>query len=179
MNQIILIGLGIVLGFAICMGITLFTNDQADSPTLADLPETPKVGKKIAPEPHYDHEDEGKVIFKLETLKDERFQSSEGSDATLFQRPEYCKLRIRIMGGSGFSHLSYFFKQEKLLYALQSTYYYPFGGLSNLQNPEALTPELYANEIFNPHSERVVAEFESVLAEFPSQKIQQCFHAST
>ena len=175
MNQMILIGLGIVLGFAICMGISLFTNNQAESPTLADIPDTPMVTEKVAPEPHYDHEDEGTTLFKLETLKDKRFQSSEGSDAILFQRAEYCKLRIRVMGGSGFSHLSYFFKKEKLVYALQSTYYYPFGGLSNAEDPNALKPELYANEIFNPNSERVIAEFQSVLAEFPSQKTQQCF----
>ena len=177
MNQIIFIGLGIVLGFAIFMGITLFTNNQAASPTLADLPETPVVAEKVVPEPHYDHEDEGTIVFKLETLKDERFQSSEGSDATLFQRPQYCKLRIRVMGGSGFSHLSYFFKKQKLVYALQSTYYYPFGGISNTENPNALKHELYSNEVFNPHSDRVVAEFQAVLAEFPSQKIQQCFNA--
>lgn len=177
MNQIILIGLGMILGFAICMGITLFTNDSADSATLANFPETPIVTEKTTPEPYYDHKDEDIILFKVEMLKDERFQSSEGNEAILFQHPEYCKLRIQVMGESGFSYFSYFFKKQKLLYALQSLYYYPLGGLSNTEDPNALQPELYANEIFNPHSERVIAEFQSVLAEFPKQKIQQCFNA--
>jgi hypothetical protein len=174
MNQIIFLGCGLALGFFICMYINIFIKNDvaaevihsASAPNATNIVQYPK---------QYHHENEGEVLAKLENIADEDYASSEGNEAMLFLLKTGCKIRLSVFGESGMLQASYYFKNNTVQYGMQSHYDYSAGGLAHANDAtKPLKQILYANEIFNPQSERVQHEFLNLLYQFPEAEQQQC-----
>lgn len=168
MKMILTMLIGLGLGCVICylmipvLGLNHFSTDtKAKEPT-----------KKI--EPRYTHDEEGIRLQTLEMLDISDYTSTEGNSAELFALDHQCKIRVNIVGETYYRYRTFYFRNQNLIYAMQSMYRYPNGGLSNMDAPDAFKEEFYSKETLNPQSSAVIAEFETLKGRFAPHYLTKC-----
>lgn len=168
MKTILMLFIGLCIGFCICyfmmplLGLSHPSLDQAKTQTIAPT------------QPKYSHDEEGNRMQTLEMLDIEEYASTEGNSAELFAIGDSCKIRVNIVGETHYRYRTFFMKQGQLVHAMQTLYRYPYGGLTNMNSPNAFQEELYSEEVFNPESTAVLAEFKELLGRFSPHYLTKC-----
>lgn len=160
--------IGLCLGFCVCyfmmpmLGLNHPSSDQGNNQIVQ-----PKG-------PTYSHDEEGNRMQTLEMLDIEEYASTEGNSAELFALDDTCKIRVNIVGETHYRYRTFYIKQGQLVHAMQSFYRYPYGGLTNMNSPNAFQEELYSEETFNIESTAVLAEFKELLSRFSPHYLTKC-----
>ena len=168
MKTMLILFIGLCLGFIVCY-MMLPYSDLSQQHIIGSTPEIPKVH-----EMKYNHDEEGIRLQTFEMLDIADYISTEGNSAELFSLGEMCKVRVNIVGETYYRYRTFYFSKHQLNYAMQTLYRYPNGGLSNMDAPNAFKEELYSNEILNPKSGAVLAEFKELISRFSPAYLNKC-----
>ena len=114
------------------------------------------------------------TLFKTQNVDDGRLVLNKRNELSLLHFQDRCELRVELIGESGYSQRRYFFKDTQLISAQKSIFYYHNRGLTKTRAMYGDGIETYSHEVFNPHSERIIYEFESTLRHIPEIYLKQC-----
>ena len=168
MKTILMLFIGVCIGF--CISYFMMPMLGLSQAALNEgQPQTVEPAK-----PKYSHDEEGNRMQTLEMLDMEEYISTEGNSAELFALNDMCKIRVNIVGETHYRYRTFYIKQGQLTYAMQTLYRYPYGGLTNMNSPNAFQEEMYSEEVFNPESTAVLAEFKELLGRFSPHYLTKC-----
>ena len=164
MKFIIGIIIGCILGF-----LSLIAYSQLKG----YLPQLPEINILNSRSEIFNDLNEGQILQKLEDLPDENFRSTNGNQASLFLLNNgMCKIKVEIIGETGFSNYVVYFNQDKLINLQQ--YEYRSSWMKPVDENQSQSETLYFTQHFNLNSALVKSEFKNLVKQFNQVEIKKC-----
>jgi hypothetical protein len=164
MKFVIGIIIGCILGF-----LSLIAYSQLKG----YLPQLPEINILNSRSEIFNDLNDGQILQKLEDLPDENFRSTNGNQASLFLLNNgMCKIKVEIIGETGFSNYVAYFKKDKLINLQQ--YEYRSSWMKPVDGNQSQSETLYFTQHFNLNSVLVKREFKNLVKKFNQEKIKKC-----